>query len=114
MTYTRNNIKNQWGTIVVPFEVNGSGDDYDLYTLSSVSNEELTLTKVNGTLAAGAPALIRLHDELAGNYDLTLTAANTTVYCQLAEGSEADGYQLVGTYNSKQGLQTACRFARKE
>lgn len=80
--------------------VNGSGDDYDLYTLSSVSEFELTLTKVNGTLAAGTPALIRLHDDLDGDYVLTLTAANTAVSGQLAEGSEADGYQLVGTYET--------------
>ncbi|MCQ2256182.1 MAG: leucine-rich repeat domain-containing protein, partial [Bacteroidaceae bacterium] len=99
-TYTRRGIKNQWGTIVVPFMVNGSGDDYDLYTLSSVSEFELTLTKVNGTLAAGTPALIRLHDDLDGNYDLTLTAASNAVSCQLAEGSKADGYQLVGTYET--------------
>ena len=84
----------------MPFAVNGSGDDYDLYTLSGGSEDELTLTKVNGTLAAGTPALIRLHDELAGDYDLTLTAANTAVSGQLAEGSEADGYQLVGTYET--------------
>ena len=101
-TYTRTGIKNQWGTIVVPFDVNGSGADYDLYKLDQVYDFELTLTKVNGTLAAGTPALIRLHDDLDGDYSLTLTASNTTVSGQLNDGSEANGLQLVGTYETQE------------
>ncbi|MBQ0020175.1 MAG: leucine-rich repeat protein [Bacteroidales bacterium] len=81
VTYTRIGIKNQWGTIVVPFEVNGSGHDYDLYTLSSVSGDKLALTKVTGRLAAGTPALIRINSEQVNGktYDLTLRAVSREV-----------------------------------
>ncbi len=102
VTYTRTGIKNQWGTIVVPFDVNGSGADYDLYTLFEMDDYNLTLSKFNGTLPAGTPVIFRLHDNLAGDYTLTLTAANTTVSCWLEEGSDADGFQLVGTYETIQ------------
>ncbi len=109
VTYTRTGIKNQWGTIVVPFDVNGIGADYDLYKLDQVSDfdEQLVLTKIDeddngGIVPAGTPVIFRLHDNLAGDYTLTLTAANTTVSCWLEEGSDADGFQIVGTYETIQ------------
>ena len=107
VTYTRTGIKNQWGTIVVPFDINGIGADYDLYKLNQVSDfdEQLVLTKIDendngGIVPAGTPVIFRLHDNLAGDYTLTLTAANTTVSCWLEEGSDADGFQIVGTYET--------------
>ena len=107
VTYTRTGIKNQWGTIVVPFDVNGIGADYDLYKLNQVLDgyDQLELTKVdendnNGIVPGGTPVLIRLHDGLAGDYTLTLTAANAYVSCWLENGSNADGLQLVGTYET--------------
>ena len=103
VTYTRKGIKNQWGTIVVPFEVDGSGDDYDLYTITRVTADKLSLTPVEGTLAAGTPAVICLKDGLAGNYNLTLTAANNAVNSDgTLQGSSANGLQLVGTYAATQ------------
>lgn len=103
VTYTRKNIKNQWGTIIVPFDVE-NGNDYDFYTLSNVSGDELTLTKVDGTLNAGTPALIRINSELVSGkaYDLTLTAAHNTVngQCEI-NGTPADGITLTGSYDVK-------------
>lgn len=105
VTYTRTGIKNQFGTLVVPFDVNGMGADYDLYKLDEVSENELVLRMVDrddngGIVPAGTPVVFRLHDDLAGDYSLTLTAANTTVSGQLAERPEAYGYQVVGTYET--------------
>lgn len=102
-TYTRHNIKNQWGTIILPFAVDGSGRDYDLYTLSSVLGDKLTLTKVDGTLAANTPALIRLGGGLAGNYDLTINTGETQVSnCWVLEDvtpTPVDGLALTGSYS---------------
>lgn len=105
VTYTRTGIKNQFGTLVVPFDVNGMGADYDLYKLDQVCENELVLRMVDvddngGIVPAGTPVVFRLHDDLAGDYSLTLTAANTTVSGQLAERPEAYGYQVVGTYET--------------
>lgn len=91
----------------MPFDVNGIGADYDLYKLNQVLDgyDQLELTKVdendnNGIVPGGTPVLIRLHDGLAGDYTLTLTAANAYVSCWLENGSNADGLQLVGTYET--------------
>ena len=104
-TYTRRGIKNQFGTLVVPFDVNGMGADYDLYKLDQVLESELVLKKVDkddngGIVPAGTPVVFRLHDGLAGNHTLTLTASNTTVSGQLEERSEDNDFQLVGTYET--------------
>ena len=104
-TYTRRGIKNQFGTLVVPFDVNGMGADYDLYKLDQVLDYELVLRKVDeddngGIVPAGTPVVFRLHDGLAGNHTLTLTASNTTVSGQLEERSEGNDFQLVGTYET--------------
>ncbi|MBQ0019416.1 MAG: hypothetical protein KBT39_02730 [Bacteroidales bacterium] len=103
VTYTRHNIRNQWGTIILPFAVDGSGRDYDLYTLYSVSDGEITLAKVDGTLAANTPALIRLGGGLAGNYDLTINTGETQVSnCWALEDvapTPVDGLTLTGSYS---------------
>ena len=104
-TYTRRGIKNQFGTLVVPFDVNGMGADYDLYKLEQVLESELVLRKVDkddngGIVPAGTPVVFRLHDGLAGNHTLTLTASNTTVSGQLEKRSEDNDSQLVGTYET--------------
>ena len=104
-TYTRRGIKNQFGTLVVPFDVNGMGADYDLYKLDQVLEHELVLRKVDeddngGIVPAGTPVVFRLHDGLAGNHTLTLTASNTTVSGQLEKRSEDNDFQLVGTYET--------------
>ena len=104
-TYTRRGIKNQFGTLVVPFDVNGMGADYDLYKLDQVLESELVLRKVDeddngGIVPAGTPVVFRLHDGLAGNHTLTLTASNTTVSGQLEKRSEDNDFQLVGTYET--------------
>ena len=104
-TYTRRGIKNQFGTLVVPFDVNGMGADYDLYKLDQVLEYELVLRKVDeddngGIVPAGTPVVFRLHDGLAGNHTLTLTASNTTVSGQLEKRSEDNDFQLVGTYET--------------
>ena len=104
-TYTRRGIKNQFGTLVVPFDVNGMGADYDLYKLDQVLESELVLRNVDkddngGIVPAGTPVVFRLHDGLAGNHTLTLTASNTTVSGQLEERSEDNDFQLVGTYET--------------
>jgi len=104
-TYTRSQ-KNQWGTIVLPFDVKNS-EKYCFYTLTSVSGDALTITKVDDEtgLAAGTPALIfmteQAKNEATDKYDLTLTAANTTVSTAITNPAAISGLALTGTYSAQ-------------
>ncbi len=99
-TYTRTGIKNQWGTIVVPFAfTTDDAKGYEFYTLASATSDEITLAKVeDGTnVVAGTPMIVRVKS----GSELTLTASTPAVTVQAAEGSAADGLQLTGTYEAK-------------
>jgi len=97
-TYSRT-MRNQWGTIVVPFDV--AYDDskpFDLFKLADVSSDGLSLTKVTSTLNAGTPVLIRM-SEAAYNetaYELSLTAANTTVNTSVNNPDAVGGLTFTG------------------
>ena len=98
-TYTRN-IKNEWGTIVVPFMI-GNSSEYDIYTLTDVSEtyDELTLTKINEPLAPATPAIFHLKEAPASTgVDITFTATSKGIGMSDLHGSEAGGLQLVGTF----------------
>lgn len=97
-TYTRHRIKNLWSTIVVPFDM-ASSDDFDLYTLSGTTADELTLTKVDGTLAAGTPALVCLKGDAAAARTYTFPAADAAISTAGdLTGAAADGLTLTGSY----------------
>ena len=99
-TYTRTGIKNQWGTIVVPFAfTTDDAKGYEFYTLASATSDEITLAKVeNGTnVVAGTPMIVRVKS----GSELTLTAARNVVSGQTTECSATDGLQLAGTYEAK-------------
>jgi len=101
-TYTRE-MTNQWGTIVLPFGVTISeSQNFDFYTVSSVSSTELQLTKITGTLAAGTPALIRMSEAAknaeTGKYTLSLTAPSNSVSSVITNPAAVNGLTLTGTY----------------
>jgi len=103
VSYSRT-MKNQWGTIVLPFDVNvDSNKPYDFYEISSVEDEELVLEKITGTLSAGTPALIRIYsNEVNGKtYNLNITAANSTVKATGDLKQTTGSLSLVGAYDYK-------------
>ncbi len=101
VTYTRNSIQHKWGTIAVPFAVAVNADQpYELYTLSQLNGNELTLTKVTGTLKASTPALIRMKDAALngeGTYDLSIKSS-LAGRVDVVPGLSADGITYTGTY----------------
>jgi len=107
-TYSRS-MTNKWGTIVVPFNV-ASGYDYDIFTISGVSDTELTLTKVD-KLPCGTPALIRMSEsaknEETGKYELVLSSAsnhkrNDEICNYVNTPDPVDGYTLTGTFTAQE------------
>lgn len=100
-TYTRT-MKNQWGTIVLPFDVTiDSKNPYDFYEIASVNGDELSLSKMSGTLSAGTPALIRIYsDKVNGKtYELNITAADNNIDVSGDLTKSAGSLSLVGAYD---------------
>jgi len=93
-------MANQWGTIVLPFDVTiDNNEPYDFYTISSVSDSELSLTKMSGTLTAGTPVLIRRSGSATG---VDIKPASTPAFSTtLNSGSSADGLTLTGAFAKK-------------
>jgi len=102
-SYSRT-MANQWGTIVLPFDVDTSKENpYDFYKISSVSGDELTLSKITSTLSAGTPALIRLYDNVVSGspYELNITAKDNNMNVSDDLTQSTGSLSLIGAYDYK-------------
>lgn len=89
-------MTNEWGTICLPYAIE-NGDDYDLYTLSNVTKDALSLTKVSGSLAAGTPAIVRRN---ASAKEINVAATGSTFVTAPVTGSSANGLTLTGEFDT--------------
>lgn len=106
VTYDRNLTAltgSDWGTLCLPFDIPyNASTDATFYTLTSVSNESVTLTAVtSGTIEAGTPLLFKKGSEATSLGISTNTA--TAIKTGAAAKSAADGgaLQLKGTFVPK-------------
>ena len=91
-TYSRTTSSN-WGTLCLPFEVKAeSVTDCKFYALGSVSADMITLTQLEGTIPAGTPMLVY------STSGMDISASSVTVEAAPADGTQADGGQLVGSF----------------
>lgn len=103
-SYERSNIKNQWGTIVLPFDVSFTGaEPYDFYTITKIQDNTVILSKVHDVLPAGTPAMLRINTAEVTNgntYDLSLSADNVKIKPGIGNSDEFAGLTLTGVYTS--------------
>ncbi len=91
-SYSRTMTSN-WGTLCLPFAVETtSAADSKFYALESVDNDVITLTLLDGTIDAGTPVLVY------STNGLNITSSNVDVVTAPAEGAQASGWQLVGSF----------------
>lgn len=74
VTYTRENITSDWGTICLPFDVKSS-DEVEYFTLSAASSDVLTFEPVD-EVKAGTPVVFK---KLTAATDVELSASNVTL-----------------------------------
>ena len=97
ISYTRQ-ISNDWGTLVLPYSLTLTGDEpYRLYTISTVSENELVLKQLNGEVAAGTPCVVKRNGSEA---ELTFSA-NTAKLNMAINDQLMDGMNFSGTYWTK-------------
>jgi hypothetical protein len=90
-SYSRTMTSN-WGTLCLPFAVETANIiDSKFYGIEGVNNDVITLTQLDGTIAAGTPVLVYSEN------DLDISASNVEVVTTPAEGATS-GWQLVGSF----------------
>ena len=94
-SYSRTMTSN-WGTLCLPFAVETTNNaDSKFYGIEDVNTDVITLSQLDGTIAAGTPVLVYSTNE---TNELNITASNVDVVKEPTEGAEVNGLQLVGSF----------------
>ena len=97
ISYTRQ-MSNNWGTLVLPYSLTLTGNEsYRLYTIDKIDGEELVLSRIEGTVAAGTPCVVKRNDTEA---ELTFDANNAELKMAIND-QPMDGMNFSGTYWTK-------------
>ena len=111
VSYARDMIGNQWGTLCLPFAINPNAySDCNFYQLSSVDNEnsEIVLSRIDDpTIAAGTPVLVRRNAAVNGISISVFSeeeGEGVAMSKIIQTGSTAGNYSLVGTLTTSDVL----------
>ena len=98
ISYTRQ-MSNNWGTLVLPYSLTLTGDEpYRLYTIDKIDGEELVLSRLEGTVAAGTPCVVKRNGTEA---KLTFDA-NDAELNMATDGKTVGNMTFHGTYTTKE------------
>ena len=90
-----------WATLCLPFEVSLDGQNFRAFKLLSADEgtETVELEEIEGSIAAGTPAIIKMKD---GATKLDFTVADKAIAKDVQTAETANGnYQLQGLYTQK-------------
>ena len=97
ISYTRQ-MSNNWGTLVLPYSLTLTGEEsYRLYNIDKIDGEELVLSRLEGTVTAGTPCVVKRNDTEA---KLTFDANNAELNMAIND-QPMDGMNFSGTYWTK-------------
>ena len=97
ISYTRQ-MSNNWGTLVLPYSLELTGEEsYRLYTIDKIDGNELVLSRLEGTVAAGTPCVVKRNGSEA---ELTFGANNAELNMAIND-QPMDGMNFSGTYWTK-------------
>ncbi|MCQ2266817.1 MAG: leucine-rich repeat domain-containing protein [Bacteroidaceae bacterium] len=95
-------LNSEWGTLVLPFDVEAQSDLYELYEPKElIDDETLKLKRIYGQVKAGTPVLVHmLPASLVGDqYELCIQGTDKQLTSQINDGDSVDGLTLSGTYS---------------
>ena len=97
ISYTRQ-MSNDWGTLVLPYSLTLTGEEsYRLYAIDKIDGNELVLSRIEGTVAAGTPCVVKRNGTEAA---LTF-GANDAKLNMVIDDQPMDGMNFSGTYWTK-------------
>ena len=97
--YIRKDIKNQWGTLYLPFETNLKDKNIRAFELLNVNDDAIELKEIEGNVNAWTPVFIKMNE---GTTELNLASIDNSTTSVEAESATANSqYQLKGTTEKK-------------
>ena len=98
ISYTRK-MSSDWGTLVLPYSLTLTGEEpYRLYTIDKIDGNELVLSRIEGTVAAGTPCVVKRNGTEAA---LTF-GANDAELKMAIDGKTVGDMTFHGTYTTKE------------
>ena len=97
ISYNRQ-MSNNWGTLVLPYSLTLTGEEsYRLYNIDKIDGEELVLSRLEGTVAAGTPCVVKRNGSEA---ELTFGANKAALNMAISDQNVGD-MTFRGTYWTK-------------
>ena len=94
ISYTRL-MSNDWGTLVLPYSLTLTGEEsYRLYAIDKIDGNELVLSRIEGTVAAGTPCVVKRNGTEAA---LTFGANDAELNMAISD-QNVGGMTFRGTY----------------
>ena len=98
ISYTRTMTSN-WGTLVLPYSLTLTGEEsYRLYTIDKMDGDELVLSRIEGTVAAGTPCVVKRNGSEA---ELTFGANKAALNMAISDQNVGD-MTFRGTYTTEE------------
>ena len=98
ISYTRQMTSN-WGTLVLPYSLTLTGEEsYRLYTIDKMDGDELVLSRIEGTVAAGTPCVVKRNGTEA---ELTFGANKAALNMAISDQNVGD-MTFRGTYTTEE------------
>ncbi len=98
ISYTRQ-MSNDWGTLVLPYSLTLTGEEpYRLYTIDKIDGNELVLSRIEGTVAAGTPCVVKRNGTEAA---LTFGTNDAELNMAISD-QNVGGMTFRGTYTTKE------------
>ena len=96
-SYSRT-MSNTWGTLMLPYKITLTGNEpYSLYKIETLTGNELVLSRLEGSVAAGTPCVVKRKGSEA---ELTFSANNAELNMAIND-QPMDGMNFSGTYWTK-------------
>ena len=98
ISYTRQ-MSNDWGTLVLPYSLTLTGEEsYRLYAIDKIDGNELVLSRIEGTVAAGTPCVVKRNGT---ETELTFGANDAELSMAISD-QNVGGMTFHGTYTTKE------------
>ncbi|WP_440422945.1 leucine-rich repeat domain-containing protein [Prevotella merdae] len=98
ISYTRK-MSSDWGTLVLPYSLTLTGEEsYRLYAIDKIDGNELVLSCIEGTVAAGTPCVVKRNGTEA---ELTFGANDAELNMAISD-QNVGGMTFHGTYTTKE------------